>query len=224
MSALRGKKLPVAAERCWSQIGVHGDRSCPELALLSHCRHCSVFAQAARGLLDRPLPDDYQLDPASLSAESSRQERAEARISTLVFELSGEVFGIELAHVVEAVECRATRRVPRRSGAVFRGLVNIHGQLELYASLSGLLGLATEPDTRAERVRMIVLACEGRRWVIAVDRVLGVRRYSASELRAPPATLALGGAHVRHVVREETQAVALLDSAGLFAALEGALR
>jgi chemotaxis-related protein WspD len=224
MSAIRTKKLPVSAERCWSQIGVHGDRSCPELASLSHCRHCSVFAEAARGLLDRPLPDDYHLNPASLSAQSSREERAEAHVSTLVFELSGELFGIELAHVVEAVECRPARRVPRRSGAIFRGLVNVHGQLELYASLSGLLGLAVEPDTRAERVRMIVLACEGRRWVIAVDCVRGVRRYSASELRAPPATLVLGGAHVRHVVREGAQTVALLDSAGLFAALEGALR
>jgi chemotaxis-related protein WspD len=214
--------LPL--ERCWSSIGVSGDRSCPELAKVNHCHHCGVFAAAAREFLDRPLPEGYVLAPASLSAEASREERAKASVSMLVFELAGEAFAIEVAQVVEAVEPRPVQRITRRSGKIFRGMVNVHGQLELYASLSGLLGVGTEPDLRADRTRMVVLSRDQRRWVVAVDRLVGVRRYSASELRAPPATLVLGGAHVQRVVRDEARTIALLDSTALFATLEGCVQ
>jgi chemotaxis-related protein WspD len=224
MSEAQPRRLPLAVERCWSSVGVHGDRSCPELAAVNHCQHCGVFADAARGLLDRALPDDYLLDHAGLSAGTAREERAQPSASVLVFELGNETFAIEVAHVVEAVEPRPVHRVTRRSGAIFRGLVNVRGQLELYASLSGLLGVGVEPEVRADKTRMIVLGRDGQRWVIAVERLVGVRRYSASELHSPPATLALSGAHVRCVMRDDTRSIALLDSEALFATLEGCLR
>jgi chemotaxis-related protein WspD len=223
MSAAGARRLPLAEERCWSSVGVHGDRSCPELAAVHHCHHCGVFAEAARGLLDRAVPEDYRLPPTGLAAEVSREQQSERNLSVLVFELGGEAFAIEVSHVIEAVEPRPAHRVTRRSGAIFRGLVNVRGQLELYASLSGLLGVGAEPELRAEKTRMIVLVREGQRWVVAVERLVGVRRYAESALRSPPATLALGGAHVRSVVRDEARTVALLDSQALFATLEGCL-
>ena len=44
---------------CWNQIGVSGDRSCPELETFIHCRNCPVFAAAARTFFDRPAPEGY---------------------------------------------------------------------------------------------------------------------------------------------------------------------
>jgi chemotaxis-related protein WspD len=223
MSGASARRLPLAAERCWSSVGVQGDRSCPELAAVHHCHHCTVFAEAARGLLDRAVPQDYQLPAGGLATEATRETRAQGTVSVLVFELGGEVFAIDVAHVVEAVEARPAHRVTRRSGEIFRGLVNVRGQLELYASLSSLLGVGSEPELRADKTRMVVLARDGQRWVVAVQRLVGVRRYAESALRSPPATLALGGAHVRRVVRDEAWTVALLDPEALFARLAGCL-
>ena len=45
--------LPLHAppDRCWQEIGVWGDRSCPELAAVTHCHNCPVFAAAGRKFL-----------------------------------------------------------------------------------------------------------------------------------------------------------------------------
>lgn len=223
MSEARARRLPLALERCWSSVGVQGDRSCAELATVHHCHHCAVFAEAARGLLDRAVPSDYQLPAGGLATEATREARAQGNVSVLVFELGGETFAIDVACVAEAVEPRPAHRVTRRSGEVFRGLVNVRGQLELYASLSSLLGVGSEPELRADKTRMVVLSRAEQRWVVAVDRLLGVRRYAESALRSPPATLELGGAHVQRVVRDEARTVALLDPEALFATLAGCL-
>ena len=36
-----------------------GDRSCPELAKVTHCHNCPVFATAGRRFLDAPRPPGY---------------------------------------------------------------------------------------------------------------------------------------------------------------------
>ena len=52
--------LPVVVnDTCWNKIGVWGDRSCPELAKVTHCHNCPVFAAAGRQFLDAPSPPDY---------------------------------------------------------------------------------------------------------------------------------------------------------------------
>ena len=40
-------------DECWREIGVSGDRTCPELVEHLHCRNCPTHAQIARKLLDR---------------------------------------------------------------------------------------------------------------------------------------------------------------------------
>ena len=44
---------------CWNKIGVWGDRECPELKRVIHCRNCIVYSSAAAQLLGAELPPDY---------------------------------------------------------------------------------------------------------------------------------------------------------------------
>src|ERR1700675_2707168 len=44
---------------CWNKIGVWGDRECPELKRVIHCRNCIVYSSAAAQLLGAELPQDY---------------------------------------------------------------------------------------------------------------------------------------------------------------------
>ena len=44
---------------CWREIGVWGDRSCPQLPPVVHCSNCSVFTGEARALLERPVDPAY---------------------------------------------------------------------------------------------------------------------------------------------------------------------
>ena len=55
MSAGAHQMTTEGIVECWREIGVSGDRSCPELEKHLHCRNCPTHAQIARKLLDLSL-------------------------------------------------------------------------------------------------------------------------------------------------------------------------
>ncbi len=177
--------LPVIDD-CWNRIGVAGDRSCPELPAHIHCRNCPVFSNAARSLFDRPAPEGYLKEwTAALTTAVHAAEDDFA--SLFIFRLGDEYLGLKTPLLVEVTPRRPIHHVPHRSNAVFRGLVNIRGQLQLCLSLHGLLGLQTNDDGSAF---LAVMEDRSERWVFLADEVLGVHRVPRSALRKVPGTLA----------------------------------
>jgi chemotaxis-related protein WspD len=210
----------VLPERCWQELGVWGDRSCSALPRVHHCQHCGVFAEGARRFLDRPLPEGYGREHAThVASKAATPERRD--LSVVVFELGDERLCVDTRSVVEAVTPRSVHRVTRRTNSVFRGLVNIHGQLELSGSLRGLFELGNEPTQPPQAARMLVLALEGTRWVVDVDAIVGVSRHARGAVR--PAPSAVPGAslqHVRRVIREGDRDIGYLETSALFGALD----
>lgn len=217
--------LPVL-DRCWAEVGVWGDRSCPKLTSVKHCHHCPTFADTARKFLERPVPENYGQDHARAIAEP-RVAGERRDLSVLVFELGEELLSLDTKSVVEAVEPRPVHRVTRRSNSVFRGLVNVHGQLELLASLRGLFGLGPDEAATRPSARMLVLSAQATRWVVSVDRIVAVTRYGQSDFRAAP-SLASGSAmanqHVQRVIRDGERNIGYLEMAPLLAALDRSLQ
>ena len=177
--------LPVIDD-CWNRIGVAGDRSCPELPAHIHCRNCPVFSNAARSLFDRPAPEGY-LKEWTAALSTTAQTIEDDFASLFMFRLGDECLGLRTALLVEVTPRRPIHRVPHRSNAVFQGLVNIRGQLQLCLSLNGLLGL---PETAGGGAFLTVVEEAGERWVFPADEVLGVQRIPRSALRKVPGTLA----------------------------------
>ena len=183
--------LPIVTDHCWSRIGVKGDQSCARLAEFVHCHNCPVFAEAAQLFLDRELPDGYSGEMSTLLAESDQSSGSRKSISVVVCEVEQQLFALETKAVLEVTEPRSVHRIGHRTGRVFLGLVNIHGQLELCASLKGLLkigngsgavsGLSLQP-------RMVLVEFAGQRWVFPVDAVHGVERFDDTDIFAVPAT------------------------------------
>ncbi len=171
---------------CWNRIGIAGDRSCPELVEHIHCRNCPVFSNTARSLFDRAAPEGYLQDWTGALAEAA-QAVEDDFASLFVFRLGEEHLGLRTAMLVEVTQRRPIHRVPHRSNAVFRGLVNIRGQLQLCLSMHGLLGLA---GNAADAGILAVVEDGAERWVFEVDEVLGVHRVPKSALRKVPGTLA----------------------------------
>jgi chemotaxis-related protein WspD len=216
-------QLPVVDE-CWTRIGVRGDRSCPELQKVEHCHNCRTFARAAEVLLDRPIDARYLEERARFVAEPMARGR-EVVLSAVVFEVCGEVYALEGKAIVEVTEAKALHRVPRRTNAIFRGLVNVHGQLELCFSLAGLLGLDEARDAAPPARRVIVVELDGRRGVLLVDRVRGAQRFERSAFRDVPATSARRQLpFIRDVLVEGETRIGLLKLDSLRAGLEESLR
>jgi chemotaxis-related protein WspD len=226
MSEIRGLSLPMSD--CWNRIGVKGDRSCARLPEVRHCQHCPVFADAASAFLDRPAPDGYVEEMTALLAKSATAGQEAVVLSVVVFEVGDQTLAIDTRAVLEVTEPRPVHRVAHRSGRVFTGLVNIHGQLELCASLKGLLQIASEPAPRPEQssaARMLLVEHFGQRWVFDAHAVHGLHRFKAREIFDVPATaLHDSASFICKVLRLDERRVGYLDVDKTFAALGRTLR
>ena len=241
--AIRPAQAEGQAERpadCWQQIGVGGDRSCPELATYIHCRNCPVMAGAAEQFFNRTAPPGY-LDEWRAVLDQPTDRASGEGLSTLIFRLGNEWFALAADVLTEVTPLRRIHRIPHRSNAVLRGMVNIRGQLLLCGSLHGLLGLplpeSNQPPVEAlpsrgsfqtaddaailASARLLVAAhTEGRvtrRWAFAVDEVAGVHRVPDDDLRDVPATLGKPGQRFSSALFSwHDQTVSLLSAERIF--------
>jgi chemotaxis-related protein WspD len=235
--------LPTApADDCWNRIGVTGDRSCPELTVVIHCRNCPMFAAAGRRFLDALPPAGYQEEWTQRLAVLPEEpdEKREGLLPVLTFRLGEEWLALPVAVLVEVTSSRPVHRIPHRGG-LLAGLVNVRGELLLCAHLDRLLGIA-EPDASAPpaaartRNRLLVVQTAGtERWVLPVDEVDQVQSFAPDQLREVPITLERSGQDgasgtpsagtlMRGVLDSEGRAIGFLNEERLFGILRARVR
>lgn len=151
-----------------------------------------MSARRPEGLLTRPSPDDYGAelitDVHSVIVD---------QFVVVAFRIGREWLAFEAARVAEVGPARPVRRVPRRSGVVFQGLMNVRGQLEPCVSLAALLGLDTNAE--ADATRVLVLGASARRWAFRVHEV-ALRDVPKSAVAPLPATLTRNLEHPAHAI------------------------
>jgi chemotaxis-related protein WspD len=188
----------AAATRCWSEIGVWGNHTCPELRRWTHCHNCPVFSQAGRRLFERSPPEDYLQEWTRLLADE-RSEEIKEQVSVMVFRLGDEWLALATKLFREVAEPSVIHRIPHRSNKVLLGLVNIRGGLQLCISLRELLGIPEVTDNQCAskpgvRGRLAVVEKAGAGWVFPVEEIMGLQRFSAQDLQNLPVTVAKASA------------------------------
>ncbi|MEH2418112.1 chemotaxis protein CheW [Nostoc sp.] len=192
---------PLNIERCWNSIGIQGDRTCPQLAIYTHCRNCPVYSTAGRHLLERSIPEDYRQEWTELLAKSRADENSQishalptTQMTVVIFRLQREWLALSAQIFKEISPPSVIHTLPHRSNQILRGLVSIRGELLLCISLSHLLNLEVA-DTAVETLspvvysRLVVLEKAGNTWVFAVDELYGVHRFHRDELQDAPKSL-----------------------------------
>ncbi|OPY69546.1 MAG: CheW-like domain protein [Syntrophorhabdaceae bacterium PtaU1.Bin034] len=177
---------------CWKAIGIFGDSSCPRLVDLVHCRNCFEYNNAGRGLLDREIPDDF-LEEWTRNLTCLKQAEAAETFSVMVFRIGNEWLALKTVLLQEATNMRSVHRIPFKSNNVFKGIVNVNGELLLCVSVADLLESfseeATEKTGSTIYRRMLVVDKDRERYAFPVDEVLGIYRISSEELKEPPVTM-----------------------------------
>jgi chemotaxis-related protein WspD len=213
------------AQDCWNRIGIAGDRSCPELVQVIHCRNCPVYARAARTFFERQAPDGYLEEWTRLLGEPDIPPQNDD-VSVLIFRLGREWLALRTRVIVEVTSPRPVHHIPHRSGATLVGMVNLRGQLHLLISLHGLLGAengdAAEHEPSAAGRRLVVMSQGGQTWVFAAEEVRGVVRFSREHMSTVPSNLANPSySFSQAVILSEGHSIGFLDDQRVFAALRG---
>lgn len=209
--------------QCWNHIGVWGDHSCTELAKVTHCHNCPVFATAGRHFLDAPSPAGY-LDEWTerLAAVAERDDND--TLGAILFQLRGEWLALPVAVMVEVTHLRPVRRVPHRGG-LLAGLVNIRGELLLSVRMDQLLGLVSAADTEEKHARHLVIRRDADTWAFAVDAVDRVHRIASASIEPLPPTVSRAASRLtRGVFQQDSRAVGMLDEERLFHSLRERVR
>jgi chemotaxis-related protein WspD len=197
---------------CWSEIGVYGNGTCPELKQHVHCHHCPIFSAAGLRLLNRPLTPAYRAERTREFA-FQKETREPSSTSAVLFRIEGEWLALPTAVFQEVSEKRAMHSLPHRSAGAILGIANIRGELLVCVSLGHLLGIKKMPaldECRRSYQRLLVISWEG------------TRRFESQSLRLlPSATASSATGHTQHILSWENRAVALLDPEFIFSALNG---
>lgn len=200
---------------CWNQIGVMGDRTCPQLKTHIHCRNCPVFSSAGRSLLERSADESYLQEWTAVLADLPSHPRelgemtmiqsksgialAKSHISIAIFRLGKEQFALPVSVLQEITHPTSIHRLPHRSNQLFLGITHIRGEILFCVSLHHLLGLAPikTDSVSVDRQRMMVIHfhrdhSDSRsivKWVFPVDEVYSIYRFEKDQFTDSPDTL-----------------------------------
>jgi chemotaxis-related protein WspD len=204
-----------AMSNCWKTAGTDGDATCPRLGDIAICRNCPEYSRAGRGLLDREIPPGAREEWAALASATAEPEDT-GTASVVVFRIGSQWLALETALFERWVAARQVHVVPGLSNDVFRGLVNVDGELLFCFDGAKMLGLEDAAEEAAQR--MFVAAGGGERFVFEVQEVLGIRRVPRDGLEELPATLGRSPAALtRATAAIESRKVGVLDPGKFFA-------
>lgn len=210
---------------CWKTVGINGDGSCERLPREGHCRNCAVFAREGLRLLDRPSPEGFLEDYARLLSGRKETDTGEA-LSCFLFRIRGEWLALPTVLCRSVGSPKPVHSVPGRSGRVFRGLVNVEGELLPLLSGEAVLGITGDESAEAgPSARFLVVERRHERFVIPVSEVHGVVDVPLPDTRKAPDTLTrFSGALVKAVAGISGRSVGIIDGDSFFQALNRSLR
>jgi len=211
---------------CWNQIGVWRRRGaqCPELQRVIHCRNCPAYAAASRSLLHRPLDQELREELTRHLGRAQNSAPSGTR-SAFIFRAGSEWLGLPAGIIREVVEMGPIHSIPRLSNNILRGLVNIHGKLEICVSFGGVLGIEKQEKSLRRSSytapeRLVVSEQQGKVVAFPVSEVMGIVRYSQDMLKELPVTVAGSkAAYTQGLICLPDRDVGLLKDKPLFTTL-----
>lgn len=230
---------------CWNQIGVMGDRSCPLLSQVIHCRNCMVYGAAGRSLLERVAPPDYLEEWTQVLAEVSPPEvdhHTEAIVpsaqpqSLMLFRLGSECLAFPVNLLQLITPPTAIHRLPHRVPGILLGLGNIRGEILICVSLAALLGISPEteaspalalsrsdPGVHPIHPRWVVMGDPLHPWVAPVDEIYGIHRFSVQQFQPPPIVVSQATAYTQGITYWNDRKVNVLNGDQILRAFQDAL-
>ena len=189
--------LDLEIDDCWNRIGVWRTNieRCPELKKVIHCRNCPVFAKAGRKLLRTKPPEGYRSEWTGILSKGKDDKRPNIK-SAFVFRAGEEWLALPSHMIQEVVNMSPIHSLPNIDNEVLRGLVNIHGRLQICVSIGRVLRLKKQKKTKEQldpdyisTERLVIVLQNNNIVAFPVSEVKGTIRYSAEMVKELPVTI-----------------------------------
>jgi len=213
---------------CWNTIGVWraGAEKCPELDHVIHCRNCPVFIKASRRLLRTEPPEGYRSEWTKILAAEKNIKQYSVK-SAFVFRAGSEWLALPVHMIQEIVNMAPIHSLPNMNSEVLRGLVNIHGRLQVCVSIGRVLGIEKRVRTDAELdpdyispERLVVVHQGNHQVAFPVSEVKGIVRYTPDMVKDLPVTVSGSKAvYTTGILHWDGEDIGLLKDKPLFKTL-----
>jgi len=215
-------------DSCWNHIGVWrtGKERCPELDNVVHCRNCPVFSKTGRQFLRTNPPEGYRNEWTSILSKEKDIKPINVK-SAFVFRAGNEWLALPSKLIQEVVNMGPIHSIPNINSKVLRGLVNIHGRLQICVSIGRVLGLEKlkkteeqlEPDYISPE-RLVVVLQKNQLVAFPVSEVKGTVHYTPEMIKDLPVTVSGSKAvYTMGILHLEGTDIGLLKDKPLFKTL-----
>lgn len=215
-------------DSCWNRIGVWrtGKERCPELDNVVHCRNCPVFSKTGRQFLRTNPPEGYRNEWTSILSKEKDIKPINVK-SAFVFRAGNEWLALPSKLIQEVVNMGPIHSIPNINSKVLRGLVNIHGRLQICVSIGRVLGLEklkkTEEQLKPDYIspeRLVVVLQKNQLVAFPVSEVKGTVHYTPEMIKDLPVTVSGSKAvYTMGILHLEGTDIGLLKDKPLFKTL-----
>lgn len=146
----------------------------------------------------------------------------DTQIQLVTFQISEEMYGIDIMDVKEIVRVQDIRSIPNAPGYV-EGLFNLRGEIIPIISLHKRFHLRKAQMDEDEELLsgFIIIDIDGMKLGVIIDKVERVVAIEAQNVQPPPQMLTgIGAEYIQGVVNRETGYLIILDIRKLFSAKE----
>lgn len=218
----------LKTDDCWNQIGIWttGPEKCPELEHFVHCRNCPVFSRAGRKLLRSKPPVDYRHELTKIFSKEKPVKPLELK-KAFVFRAGSEWLALPSHMIQEVLSMRPIHSIPQINSKTLRGIVNIHGQLQICVSIGRVLDIEkTQPTAKQldphyiSPERLVVVLQEKHLVAFPVSEVQGIVHYTPEMVKDLPVTVSGSKAvYTTGILHLDGKDIGLLKDKPLFKAL-----
>jgi len=146
----------------------------------------------------------------------------DTQIQLVTFQISEELYGVDIMDVKEIVRVQDIRSIPN-APAYVEGLFNLRGEIVPIISLHKRFHLKKAIIGEEEELLsgFIIIDIDGMKLGVIIDKIERVVSIEATEIQPPPQMLAgIGAEYIQGVVNRESGYLILLDIRKLFSAKE----
>jgi len=174
-----------------------------------------MFTQAGRNLLERNLPVEYKNEWGQVLLEKKGEDPI-GTLPVVTFRVEREWLADPARFFSEIIDRVRIHTIPHRKRGVLKGVVNVHGEIQICVSLKHLIGLeeeAEEEENREKpRERMMVVSKDGDVWVFPVKEIHGIHHVHPGLFQNVPVTISKSkSTFTKEIFKWKDKHVALLD-------------